>query len=99
MDNEAFLTICRVFEFIDKILKLLDPGELFFNTKITNLNQCFLVLDSDVYAAQSNTVFHVYWVFLILDAIESLSSKHSTKHHHVHRTLPAVLEKYTLSII
>jgi len=90
VDNEALLTICRVFKFVDKILKLLDPGELFFNTKVSNLYQSFLVFNSHVNSTKTNSMFHVHRVSLVLDSIESLSSEHSAKHHHVRRTLPAV---------
>jgi hypothetical protein len=99
MNNEAFLTIRGVFKVIDKVLKLLDPGELFFNSKITNLNQRFLMFNSYIDSTLSDSVLHVHRVSLVFYTIESLSSEHSTKHHHVRRTLPAVQNEYTLTVI
>jgi hypothetical protein len=90
MNNETLFAIRLVFKIIDKVLKFLDPSELFFNTKVTNLYQRFLVFDSHVNSAQSNSVLHVHGVVLVLNTIETLSSQHSTEHHHGVVALPAV---------
>ncbi len=93
MNNEAFLTISLFVKISDVILQLLDPGELFLNTKVSNGEHCFLILDSDVNAAQTDIVFHVYWLVLVFNPVEALSPEHSCEHHHFVLALPAVDKK------
>lgn len=93
VDDKTLLAIGLVIQIINEILKFLDLGELFLNTKITNLNQSFLLANSYIYSAQANAMFHVHGLFLVLDSIETLSSEHSTEHHQVCLSLPAVRQE------
>jgi hypothetical protein len=98
MDNETLLAIRLVIKIVDEILKFFDLSEFFLNTKITNLNQSFLLANSYIYSAQANAMFHIDRLFLVLNSIETLSSEHSAEHHQVCLSLPAVRQVRTYTI-